>query len=417
MGSEEVAGAAIQSKVLGNPWPALLGGLAANIVACFWFEALGKQALPLLLPGLLATGAAVAIRPRSALVLGLAALSGLFAFIGIQDWDSAHLLVGVLSAVAAFAALVVLLPTIIQRVIVSIIIVVHFVGILSAVSSVPPTPALMNWAWTYFYRPYLQFMYLNNAYHFYSPEPGPGVLVWFYVRYDDGSADWYKIPNRAENPLAQEYQRRLSLVESTNQLQPPTYVPPDMQDILQRRSVAAHRDSIPLYPGFDVPTQRREPNPYSKEMLQTYARYVAHYKARETGKAVRGVKIYRVIHNLPTAEEIAEGIDPTEKHFYYPYYQGEFTAEGQLKDPHDPYLYWLIPIVKTHDVAAFRAGRLRLPAEQRNDLEIVDLLEEHARLLTESSADPKPDFVPGGPAQAPPQTSASTNPLTTSFRR
>ena len=38
----------------------------------------------------------------------------------------------------------------------------------------------MNWAWVYFYRPYLQFMYLERHVSlFYSPEPGPGILVWF----------------------------------------------------------------------------------------------------------------------------------------------------------------------------------------------------------------------------------------------
>jgi hypothetical protein len=73
---------------------------------------------------------------------------------------------------------------------------------------------------------------------------------------------------------------------------------------------------------------------------------------------VIGVKIYRVVHNLPTAKEIAEGLNPAEKHFYYPYFQGEFTPDGELKNPQDPYLYWLIPIIKTHDPAAVRAERL-----------------------------------------------------------
>ena len=90
------------------------------------------------------------------------------------------------------------------------------------------------------------------------------------------------------------------------------------------------------------------------------------------------------------------GVDPTEKNFYYPYYQGEFTPEGHLKNDQDPYLYWVIPIVKTHDPAAFRAGRLRLDQpEPETDLQIVDLLEEHVLLPTESSADPKLEPIPG----------------------
>jgi hypothetical protein len=415
MDSGPVAGTQAGERPFSNPWPALLGGLAANTAACLWFKAFGSQALLLVLPGLLATGAAVVIRPRSPLVLGLAALSGFFGCWGLGAWDSAQLLVGVLSAVAAFAAIVVLLPRSLQRAIVSLMIVLHFIGILSAVASVPPTAPLMNWAWTYFYRPYLQFMYLNNAYHFYSPEPGPGILVWFYVRYEDGSADWYKIPDRSQNALTQEYQRRLSLAESTNQLQP---VGPVLPEIIRRRLAAAEEpDGIPIYPGWDAPMQRREPTPYSKDKVKTYARFIAHLKARETGKTVRSVKIYRVVHNIPSAKEIAAGVDPAEKHFYYPFYQGEFSPDGELKDPQDPYLYWIIPIVKTHDPAAFRQGRLRPPRGDEEHFEIVDLLEEHANMPARSSVDPPPNFVPGGQAEEPAKKSAALNPATPSLPR
>jgi hypothetical protein len=415
MDSRGVATAGAEESLIGNPWPALLAGLAANGAGWIWFKAFGSQALALVLLGLLASGAAVVIRPRSAVVLGLAALSGLFGSWGLGSWDSAQLLVGVLSSVAAFAAILVLLPSVVQRAVVSVMIVLHFFGILTAVASVPPTPALMNWAWTYLYRPYLQFMYLNNAYHFYSPEPGPGILVWFYVRYDDGSADWYKIPDHSQNALTQEYQRRLSLAESTNQLQPVSPVPPEL---IERRVTAAHVDGIPTYPGMDAPMQRREPTPYSKQMLKTYARFIAHLKARETGKTVNGVRIYRVVHNIPSAKEIAEGVDPIEKHFYYPFYQGEFSPDGELKNPLDPYLYWIIPIVKTHDPVAFRAGKLRLPrAGEEHHFEIVDLLEEHANLPARSPSDSPPNFVPGGQAEAPAKKSASIHPAATSVPR
>ena len=417
MGSEELPGIERGGRLFNNPWPALLGGLVANAAAWLWFKAFGSQALPLVLPGLLATGAAIAIRPRSALVLGLAALSGLLGSWGLEAWDSAQLLVSVLSAVALFAALVVLLPRVVQRAIVSVMIVLHFIGILSAVASVPPTPTLMNWAWAYLYRPYLQFMYLNNAYHFYSPEPGPGILVWFYVRYEDGSADWYKIPDHSQNPLTQEYQRRLSLAESCNQLQRQAAVDPN---VLQLRYLAGIADGIPVYPGLDASMQRREPTPFSKEMVETYARFIAHLKAQETGKAVASVKVYRVVHNLPKPEEIAAGIDPTEKNFYYPYYHGEFTPDGELLNPHDPYLYWLIPIIRTYDPIAFRAGKLRLDDAQKKHegkAVIVDLLEEHVRLAARSSGDAKIDPIPGGQGEQPTKKDAASGPGQTSVPR
>src|SRR5262249_42171885 len=155
------------------------------------------------------------------------------------------------------------------------------------------------------------------------------------------SADWYKIPDRSQNPLTLEYQRRLSLSESVNQLLPMAPVDPRL---VERRASAAKADGIQPYPGWDASAQRREPNAVSKDKVKTYSRFVAHLKAREAGKAVRSVKVYRVVHAIPNAKELAEGVDPTQKHFYYPYYQGEFTPEGEMIDPQDPYLYWIIPI-------------------------------------------------------------------------
>ena len=32
-------------------------------------------------------------------------------------------------------------------------------------------------------------MYLNNAYHFYSPDPGPATYVWFRIFYISNEVD------------------------------------------------------------------------------------------------------------------------------------------------------------------------------------------------------------------------------------
>ena len=40
------------------------------------------------------------------------------------------------------------------------------------------------------YRPYLNLLYMTNAYHFYSPDPGTSSVMWFAVYYDDGTFDW-----------------------------------------------------------------------------------------------------------------------------------------------------------------------------------------------------------------------------------
>jgi hypothetical protein len=309
------------------------------------------------------------------MVLGLAALTGLVVYAGLDPaWDSIRLVTLVLTGLAGVAALLMLLPGHVQRVFVSLLLVVHFGGIATAVMTVPPTPWLANVLWTHFYRPYLEFMYLNNAYHFYAPEPGPATLAWFYVKYDNGSTRWLEIPRRDAHTFVLQYQRRLSLTESINQLLAP---PPVLDPELRLRRLAAGRvDGIPLHPDVPESFQYREPTPYSKRMLQTYARHVACSTPQENDPArkVTGVKIYRVLHRILNPQEMAQGGDPADQPLYLPYYQGEFDTAGHLKNPRDPYLYWLIPILK--DGATDASSRTDLHQEAR----VCDFLQVHAEI-------------------------------------
>ena len=93
MSSVEVPNDRAEGIPFRNPWPALATGLAATAVAAAWFTLLGDWAvLPrigVLVIGLLATGAAVAIRPGSPLILGLSGLAGLLGTQGMSPaWDS-----------------------------------------------------------------------------------------------------------------------------------------------------------------------------------------------------------------------------------------------------------------------------------------------------------------------------------------
>src|SRR5262249_39246795 len=183
----------------------------------------------------------------------------------------------------------------------------------------------------YVYRPYLEFMYLNNAYHFYAPEPGDPTMMWFYVKYEDGTGQWRKIPRRQDYPLAVEYQRRLSLTESINQLLPASTVPPEIKE----SRLQAHARGIAVHPGLPETEQYRVPSPYSKRMLESYARYIARTTPHPENKdlKVTSIRIYRVIHKILLPKELAAGIDPETPTSYRAYYQGEFDVDGMLKDP------------------------------------------------------------------------------------
>ena len=44
------------------------------------------------------------------------------------------------------------------------------------------------------FRPYLDFLFLSSAYQFFAPDPGPTSLIWFRVRYEDGTVRWKEWP-------------------------------------------------------------------------------------------------------------------------------------------------------------------------------------------------------------------------------
>ena len=43
------------------------------------------------------------------------------------------------------------------------------------------------------------------------------------------------------------------------------------------------------------------------------------------------------------------GKDPYNASYYLAYFQGEFDKKGQIVDPADPMLYWLVPIIQDKD--------------------------------------------------------------------
>lgn len=368
-------------QLLDNPYPLLIAGAGGVVVAAGWgtvTETGTALRIVLLVVGLLATGASIAIRPASLVVLGSAGGIGLLASLALQPWDSARLMMLFLSGVALAAALLLLLPVRVRRTLIGCVIVFHFLGILSAVFSVPPAPWLATNGWAYVFRPYLEFMYLNNAYHFYSPDPGPPNLLWFRLDYEDGSRRWYKMPNREDYPTSVNYQRRLSLTESTHHS-----TMTDPGSMLRRQQLReAYAVKIPLHPFVPDALEFREPNVVTKRMIQDYARHIARAAPLPPvpQKVVR-VRVYRVIHDILEGRTLALGGDPLDRFLYRPYYLGEFDPDGRLLDPQDPMLYWLVPIIKKDDrlgwVSPHPETLERVTAGDRT-YEVFDYLKVHA---------------------------------------
>jgi hypothetical protein len=301
--------------------------------------------------GLVTAGLGVSRRPKDAGVLALAAGAAFLAYFGIHPaWDSVRLAAGVAGWIAAFAAVVVLLPPLAQKVAVSLMLLYHFAGILTAITSPPTSPWMTGQLWTRFFRPHLLFSYVNNAYQFYSPQPGPASLLWFCVELGDGTKTWYKLPRRPEthlDPLAVEYFRRLSLTEQANQNVPLPTGPPELA--LKRRFL---RPDIPMHPELPWGMQFRLTSDHSQRLVRSYARYVAQGYGGPAN--VRSVMVYRVEHRMLGPKEFVKGDDPFDPSTYWPYYLGEYEPKPTPDDPGNfelkaadaPLRFWLIPIIR-----------------------------------------------------------------------
>jgi hypothetical protein len=362
-----------------NPWLLLVSGLvtiAGGTLLRFVFkDSAPWRTASLVSLGAVMTAGAIVARSNSAVVWGLAALGAGAGSVGFWQigWDSAQLLFCVLMATAGVGTLVVLLPAAARWIVISALIVIHFGGILTAVCSAAPGTWIASTLWNFFYRPHLQFMYLNSSYHYMAPEPGPSVLIWFCIHYEpdsDGTPNWrwVKVPDfdRQGHPLRPdgdrlspntEYTRHLGLAVSINY---PTFEDDSGFPLAarqQRRVQAGNVRGIPLYPTNEVGIefQYRAPNKMSIRWTEAYVRHVArtyrHEKKPEL--AVKSVQVYRVIHVIANATQIAEGWDPYDPIMYQAFYHGEYEPDGTPKNHFlaedklpDPFLFWLIPILR-----------------------------------------------------------------------
>lgn len=388
-----------------HPWAFILGGLGITLLSWLLgatFTNLGPLCFGLALTGVGVSIAWVAVRLRegrwlladrieTGAMIAAAGMSCLVSYFSTrEDWDSGKLFFWALFLVSLVGNALVILPPIGRKVLLSLILLFHFGGMVTAVTSVDPPNNTGPWVskqlWTYVYRPYLSFLYMTNAYHFYSPDPGPPSLFWFSVNYEDGSRTWVKMPNRESSAVSMQYQRHLALPEHTYspmprlpltqaeiaevRLRDPSFTPPrgSWEHVYNARS----QGSLRLYPAtweedgktvtraLPIPmvtersmaiyVQYREPHDLSKKLIASVGRRIvltAPKKLDESGKEVpvKSVKMYRVTHLVITPRELAEGVDPLEKTKHLAYFLGEFDAKGELVDKNDPFLYWYLPIV------------------------------------------------------------------------
>jgi hypothetical protein len=414
-----------------RPWHLVLAGVSLTAVGWLLAHPNGGArplaALPVLLAGVFLAGVAVHSRLKeaswdlderveSAGVVAVAAFSALLAYFGVHpDWDSGHLFFGALFLVGLGGSVLIVLPSLARRIALSLIVVFHFGGMLTAVTSVDPPNGQGPWVakqlWTRVYRPYLEFLYMTNAYHFYSPNPGPPSLLWFAVHYSDGTYQWVKFPDRANSPVGMHYQRMLAMPEHTF-MPNPIPLPSNAQraeyqmrtgkefkgrtqeDIYRAREAASEHLLFKEVPGFKGPgripkilsypavgQQYLEPAEASKKAIASMAKHILWDAPRKEGAEPVSVKVYRITHNILGPDQFAQGVSPLEKYLYIPYFFGEYDRQGQLKDAEDPFLWWYIPIIPVpRDFDAAKAATMgyMAPWPPPPGAKVYDCLEMHA---------------------------------------
>ncbi len=365
-----------------SPWIALAFAGIVLFATCGIQQATSTAITPLIFFGILAATVGVAIRPGNPLVLLAGGVCALLVIGSLPlDWDSLHLLFLVLAVASVVSSAIVALPRGGRRTAVSFLIIFHFAGIVCAFTNVAPAPWISSYLWAHCYHYYLNFISMTNPCHFFAPEPAPSRMLWFYVRYDDGSGQWLKVPTREDYRWQLNFQRRLSLPDHVNQSVNVQSLPGE--DAVRARIAAGNRDGIPFYYGQPRPTDYKFANTASQIMLGSYVRHIAAVLQHsiDPERQISSIKAYRISHRMLSPREIALGMEPDKKWTYLPYFQGEFDTDGKLLDLQDPYRYWLIPIVNKKN-PYLSSGELVSPAALQQDNDILDCLEIHAKLPT-----------------------------------
>jgi hypothetical protein len=165
-------------------------------------------------------------------------------------------------------------------------------------------------------------------------------------------------------------------------------LPRPLEEIQNRRRQAGIFFSPEPIPSLPLPmsAQYREPQPYARSMLSTCARYVAHHLPHDIDPSVpvKSLKIYRVLHNLITPPELAEGNSPLDPRYFLAFYQGEYDRDGNLLNPDDdPFLYWLIPIVEVPE------GWPNVPFDSDGPKRLLDCVKMHAEYKPSGPKNPQ----------------------------
>lgn len=193
---------------------------------------------------------------------------------------------------------------------VSALIVIHFAAILTAITGLavgyaapPRLCALMNKK----FAPYLEFVFLQNPYRFYAPNPGCDPTIWARIRYSDGSVRWLEFPHPPESALP----------------------------VVRLRLLSMPRSAVETIPVGETPGEVIL-SPMSRICLASYVRGLvrSHPMDDEQGLPLltEDVEIYRIEQRCMVPREAREGWNFSDLGLREATYLGTYFVNGEMRE-------------------------------------------------------------------------------------
>jgi hypothetical protein len=195
-----------------------------------------------------------------------------------------------------------------RRAIASVLIILHVAAVFAAPCAGPPPSSPLERNVANVFDPYLQAAFLNHGYRFFAPNPGPSHLVRYELTLADGKTNVGRFPDLKTARPRLLYHRHFMLSETIFSLtrtltDPPRFTSTEQHEAYERDVKAAKELVGPLLTAV------------AKEL-------------REEHDATR-VKLFVVQHDIPTPEQVLDGMKLTDESLYREQPLGELTAEGE----------------------------------------------------------------------------------------
>jgi len=194
------------------------------------------------------------------------------------------------------------------RRLVSVLIALHFLAIVAAVTSADslrlPSP-FQAIRFAAIFRPYLQLVFLKNPYRFFAPDPAPTLKLYFHVLRSNGTTAWVEFPRRADFISPSVYHRYCKMPQ---------------------HAIRTTRDP--------VDRSRRVLNRVGEICISSYVRQIAKAdgaKQRQSTVEVQ-VEVYEVSHGLMSVAQVREGWEATDLRLYRFDLLGRYMADGRRID-------------------------------------------------------------------------------------